>query len=116
MLHKLNKLRELGVTLAIDDFGTGYSSLNYLKQFPLHRLKIDQSFTHGLSSDQESGAITKAIIQMGLSLGLDVLAEGIETQEQQNYLKILGCHAGQGFLYAKPLSDSECEHYLRVTA
>lgn len=116
VLHKLNKLRELGVTLAIDDFGTGYSSLNYLKQFPLHRLKIDQSFTHGLSSDQESGAITKAIIQMGLSLGLDVLAEGIETQEQQNYLKILGCHAGQGFLYAKPLSDSECEHYLRVTA
>ncbi|RUR39423.1 EAL domain-containing protein [Vreelandella populi] len=116
VLHKLNTLRELGVTLAIDDFGTGYSSLNYLKQFPLHRLKIDQSFTHGLPGDQESGAIAKAIIQMGLSLGLDVLAEGIETQEQEKHLQALGCNAGQGFLYAKPLSDEECEQYLCVTS
>ncbi|HDZ46974.1 hypothetical protein LCGC14_0155370 [marine sediment metagenome] len=115
VLHKLNTLRELGVTLAIDDFGTGYSSLNYLKQFPLHRLKIDQSFTHGLLGDQESGAIAKAIIQMGLSLGLDVLAEGIETQEQEKHLQTLGCNAGQGFLYAKPLSNEDCEQYLRVT-
>lgn len=116
VLHKLNTLRELGVTLAIDDFGTGYSSLNYLKQFPLHRLKIDQSFTHGLPGDHESGAIAKAIIQMGLSLGLDVLAEGIETQDQEKHLQTLGCNAGQGFLYAKPLSDEECEQYLRLTA
>ncbi|HSP31284.1 MAG TPA: EAL domain-containing protein, partial [Halomonas sp.] len=114
VLHKLNRLRELGVTLAIDDFGTGYSSLNYLKQFPLHRLKIDQSFTRGLPGDQESGAIAKAIIQMGHSLGLDVLAEGIETKEQENHLQTLGCDAGQGFLYAKPLSTEECEEYLRV--
>ncbi|MBS9405712.1 EAL domain-containing protein [Halomonas sp. TRM85114] len=113
VLHKLNTLRELGVTLAIDDFGTGYSSLNYLKQFPLHRLKIDQSFTRGLRGDQESGAIAEAIIHMGHSMGLDVLAEGIETKEQEHHLRTLGCVAGQGFLYAKPLSAEECEEYLR---
>lgn len=115
VINKLNALRELGVTLAIDDFGTGYSSLNYLKQFPLHRLKIDQSFTRGLPGDQESGAIAKAIIQMGHSLGLDVLAEGIETSEQEKHFQTLGCDAGQGFLYAKPLSAEECEKYLRIT-
>lgn len=113
VINKLKALRDLGATLAIDDFGTGYSSLNYLKQFPLHRLKIDQSFTRGLPGDQESGAIAKAIIQMGHSLGLDVLAEGIETNEQEKHFQALGCDAGQGFLYAKPLSAEECEKYLR---
>ncbi|MAP35008.1 MAG: hypothetical protein CME75_04290 [Halomonas sp.] len=115
VLYKLNALRELGVHLAIDDFGTGYSSLNYLKQFPLHRLKIDQSFTQQLLNDQQSVAITKAIIQMGHSLGLDVLAEGIETHDQAVHLQSLGCDAGQGFLYAKPLSVVDCEEYLRAT-
>ncbi|MFO8142618.1 MAG: EAL domain-containing protein, partial [Marinobacter sp.] len=114
VLRKLHILRGLGVTLAIDDFGTGYSSLNYLKQFPLHRLKIDQSFTRGLPGNQESRVIAEAIIQMGHSLGLDVLAEGIETQEQKNQLETLGCNAGQGFLYAKPLSAKDCEEYLRL--
>lgn len=115
VLHKLNRLRELGVTLAIDDFGTGYSSLNYLKRFPLHRLKIDKSFIRGLPGDQESGAIAKAIIQMGQSLGLDVLAEGIETTEEEKHLQTLGCETGQGFLYARPLSAADCEEYFRVT-
>lgn len=113
VLDKLNRLRELGVTLAIDDFGTGYSSLNYLKQFPLHRLKIDQSFTRGLPDDQGNEAIAKAIIQMGHSLGLDVLAEGIETREEEKHLQTLGCDAGQGYLYARPLSAGDCEEYLR---
>lgn len=116
VLHKLNRLRELGVMLAIDDFGTGYSSLNYLKQFPLHRLKIDQSFIRGLPGDQEGGAIANAIIQMGHSLGLEVLAEGIETREEQECVQALGCNAGQGFLYARPLSVADCEQYLRVTS
>ncbi len=116
VLDKLSTLRESGVTLSIDDFGTGYSSLNYLKRFPLHRLKIDQSFVRGLPGDQESGAIAQAIIQMGHSLGLDVLAEGIETSEEEEYLQALGCDAGQGYLYAKPLSAGDCEEYLRVTA
>lgn len=115
VLQKLTRLRELGVTLAIDDFGTGYSSLNYLKQFPLHRLKIDQSFIRGLPDDQESGAIAKAIIQMGHSLGLDVLAEGIETREEEQHIQTLGCDAGQGYLFAKPLSVEDCEGYLRGT-
>ncbi|MGS2745044.1 sensor domain-containing protein [Halomonas sp. LS-001] len=114
VLHKLNTLRELGVTLAIDDFGTGYSSLNYLMHLPLHRLKIDQSFTQGLLNDPQSGAITNAIIQMGHSLGLVVLAEGIETKEQEAHLQALGCDAGQGFLYAKPLLAEDCEEYLRA--
>lgn len=115
VLQKLNTLRELGVTLAIDDFGTGYSSLNYLKQFPLHRLKIDQSFTRALSGDQESGAIAEAIIRMGHSLGLDVLAEGVETREQEHHLQTLGCDAAQGYLYARPLSVGDCEEYLRAS-
>lgn len=115
VLHKLNILRGLGVTLAIDDFGTGYSSLSYLKQFPLHRLKIDQSFTWGLPVDMESSAIAEAIIQMGHSLGLDVLAEGIETRDQVANLQSLGCDAGQGFLYAKPLAAEACEEYLLET-
>uniref|UniRef100_UPI0038CC140A EAL domain-containing protein n=1 Tax=Marinimicrobium alkaliphilum TaxID=2202654 RepID=UPI0038CC140A len=110
----LKALRELQVTLAIDDFGTGYSSLNYLNQFPLHRLKIDQSFTRELSGEPETGAIASAIIQMGHSLGLDVLAEGIETKEQEGHLQALGCNAGQGFLYAKPLTTENCEEYLRA--
>jgi EAL domain-containing protein (putative c-di-GMP-specific phosphodiesterase class I) len=113
VLHKLNLLRGLGVTLAIDDFGTGYSSLSYLKQFPLHRLKIDQSFCRELPGNQGSGAIAKAIIEMGHSLGLDVLAEGIETKEQENHLRMLGCDAGQGFQYARPLSGEDCGQYLR---
>lgn len=111
VLHKLNTLRRLGVKLAIDDFGTGYSSLSYLKQFPLHRLKIDQSFTRGLG-DLENGAIAEAIIYMGHSLGLEVLAEGIETQAQENHLRALGCDAAQGFFYAKPLSAEDCQGYL----
>lgn len=115
VLDKLTRLRELGVTLAIDDFGTGYSSLNYLKRFPLHRLKIDQSFIRGLPADQESGAIARAIIQMGHSLGLDVLAEGVETTAEEKHLKALGCDAGQGFLYSRPLSADDCEKYFRVT-
>ncbi len=113
-LHHVHQVG-VGVTLAIDDFGTGYSSLSYLKQFPLHRLKIDQSFTRELPGDQESGAIAEAIIKMGHSLGLDVLAEGIETKAQQNHLQTLGCDAGQGFLYAKPLSAEDCGEYLRLT-
>jgi diguanylate cyclase (GGDEF)-like protein/PAS domain S-box-containing protein len=115
VLDKLNRLRELGVTLAIDDFGTGYSSLNYLKRFPLHRLKIDQSFIRGLPADQESGAIARAIIQMGHSLGLEILAEGVETTAEEKHLKALGCDAGQGFLYSRPLSADDCEKYFRLT-
>ena len=112
--HKLARLGKLGVKLAMDDFGTGYSSLSYLKQLPLYRLKIDQSFTRGLPDDRESGAIAQAIIHMGHSLGLNVLAEGIETQEQMDYLQSLACNAGQGYLIARPLPANECMDFLRT--
>lgn len=113
VLHKLEELDQLGVKLAIDDFGTGYSSLSYLKQFPLFRLKIDQSFTRALPDDEEGGAIAEAIIQMGHTLDLEVIAEGIETSGQERYLRSLSCDSGQGYLYAKPLGVDECTEYLR---
>ncbi|CAM3506505.1 EAL and GGDEF domain-containing protein [Halomonas lysinitropha] len=112
VLDKLRRLNALGVKLAIDDFGTGYSSLSYLKQFPLYRLKIDQSFTAGLPDNRESLAITQAIIHMGHSLGLDVLAEGIETQAQETQLRHMACNAGQGYLYARPLPADDIEAFL----
>lgn len=112
VLDKLRRLNALGVKLAIDDFGTGYSSLSYLKQFPLYRLKIDQSFTVGLPDNRESLAIAQAIIHMGHSLGLDVLAEGIETKDQEAQLRNMACNAGQGYLYAKPLPADEVEAFV----
>jgi EAL domain-containing protein (putative c-di-GMP-specific phosphodiesterase class I) len=116
VLVKLKGLDELGVKLAIDDFGTGYSSLNYLKQLPIHRLKIDQSFTRGLPEDRENAAIVQAVISMGHSLGLDVLAEGVETEMQAEHLRSMWCNAGQGYLYAKPMPAEALSEYLRQHA
>ncbi len=114
--QKLDALSDLGVKLAIDDFGTGYSSLSYLKQFPLHRLKIDKSFIRGLPDDRQSAGIAKAIISMGHSLGLNVLAEGIETDAQADYLRLQKCDFGQGYLYARPMPADEYSAYLRLHA
>lgn len=111
---KLNALDALGVKLAIDDFGTGYSSLSYLKQFPIYRLKVDQSFTRGLPDDRESAAITQAIIGLARSLGLDVLAEGVETEAQATLLRSMFCDAGQGYLYARPMAAEDCTVYLQA--
>lgn len=113
---KLTSLDRLGVKLAIDDFGTGYSSLSYLKQFPIYRLKVDQSFTRGLPEDRESLAIVQAIIGLARSLGLDVLAEGIETPEQAASLRSLLCDAGQGYLYARPMDAAACADWMRQQA
>jgi EAL domain-containing protein (putative c-di-GMP-specific phosphodiesterase class I) len=112
VLDKLSRLNALGIKLAIDDFGTGYSSLSYLKQFPLYRLKIDQSFTAGLPENRESLAITQAIVHMGHSLGLNILAEGIETEDQESQLRSMACNAGQGYLYAKPLSPDDVKAFV----
>lgn len=108
---KLDQLHALGVKLAIDDFGTGYSSLSYLKQFPLHRLKIDQSFTFGLPNDRESVAIAQAVINLGHSLGLDVIAEGVETAAQESCLRGLGCDEAQGYFYARPMMVDAFEEF-----
>ncbi|MGM0983323.1 MAG: putative bifunctional diguanylate cyclase/phosphodiesterase [Pseudomonadota bacterium] len=113
VMQTLVALRSLGVRLSIDDFGTGYSSLSHLKKLPIYRLKIDQSFIRGLPFDQENAAIAGAIISMGKRLGLEVLAEGVETQEQARYLHSLECDAGQGYLFARPMAARECTDFLR---
>ncbi|ELU08299.1 hypothetical protein CAPTEDRAFT_49711, partial [Capitella teleta] len=100
---QLTKIKDIGVTLALDDFGTGYSSLSYLKQFPFDKIKIDKSFVEGLPENNENCVIVEAIVQIGKSFGLKVLAEGVETAEQESYLVAKGCQEGQGYYYGKPL-------------
>jgi diguanylate cyclase (GGDEF)-like protein len=99
----LAELKALGVRIALDDFGTGYSSLGYLTRFPIDTLKIDRSFVTGLGNDESSGAVAMAIIALGKSLGMEIVAEGVETIDQLHYLRARGVHCAQGFLFAKPL-------------
>ena len=108
------QLRALGVKLAIDDFGTGYSSLSYLKRFPVHYVKIDQTFIRDLSPGGEDAAITRAIIAMAHSLELKVVAEGVETQAQMDYLKSQHCDEIQGFLISRPVEASAFAELLRA--
>lgn len=101
------QLQELGIKVDIDDFGTGYCSFSYLKLFPINKLKIDKSFIRNVQSDKENQAITEAIIYMGKGLGLKVIAEGIETEQELNYLIDLNCDEGQGYYYSRPLPNEE---------
>lgn len=109
----LGKIKSLGVKVAIDDFGTGYSSLSRLSRLPLDKLKVDQSFVHGISTDPASRAVTEAIIALGRNLKLDVIGEGIESEADLSYLEQHGCAQGQGFLFSRPLPASEFARWYR---
>lgn len=108
-LKKLESLAKLGVKLSIDDFGTGYSSLSYLKRFPIHKLKIDRSFIDELPTDESDVAIVTAIIHLAHAMKLQVIAEGVETEEQKNFLLNLYCDEFQGYLFSPAISASEFE-------
>jgi len=113
-LQRLQALARIGVRLSIDDFGTGYSSLAYLKRFPIDKLKIDRSFVSGLPGDDSDGAIVVAVLQMAGALGLKVIAEGVETEGQRQFLLDNGCHEFQGYLYAPALDIRSFEQRLRL--
>jgi EAL domain-containing protein (putative c-di-GMP-specific phosphodiesterase class I) len=102
-MEVLGALKELHVQLALDDFGTGYSSLSHLKQLPIDILKIDQSFVHELTTDSDASSIVGAVIGMGKNLGMQVVAEGVESREQLACLRQLSCPQGQGFYLGEPL-------------
>ncbi len=109
----LKRMQDLGVRLTIDDFGTGYSSLSYLKRFPLHALKIDRSFVQDIASDARNAAVAQAIVALGHGLDIDVIAEGVETEEQRTLLQAQGCQALQGYLFSRPLPPERFGALLR---
>jgi EAL domain-containing protein (putative c-di-GMP-specific phosphodiesterase class I) len=116
VIATFQQLRDMGVKLAIDDFGTGYSSLSYLKRFPVDYVKIDQTFIRDLTPGSEDAAITRAIIAMAHSLELKVVAEGVETQSQMDFLKSQHCDELQGYLISKPVPAEQFAQLLREQA
>jgi EAL domain-containing protein (putative c-di-GMP-specific phosphodiesterase class I) len=113
-MEVLGALRRLGVSLLMDDFGTGYSSLNYLHSFPFDVLKIDRTFVSRMTEGDQPLQIVRTIIELARVLGMDVVAEGIETCEQYRLLRQLGCRFGQGFLFARPMSAEKITELLRL--
>jgi EAL domain-containing protein (putative c-di-GMP-specific phosphodiesterase class I) len=109
----LHALKAIGLHLALDDFGTGYSSLNHLKRFPIDTLKIDRSFVHGITTNSDDASIVGAVISMGSHLHMRVVAEGIETREQLEFLQDHECPFGQGYYFSGPVTARECIQLLR---
>ena len=114
VISKMQALKGLRVRLSMDDFGTGYSSLSYLKQLPLDQIKIDQSFVRDMTSDQNDAVMVQTIIDMAKNFGLNVIAEGVETEAQKLLLEQLGCLNYQGYLFSKPLPIEQFELLLRA--
>jgi EAL domain-containing protein (putative c-di-GMP-specific phosphodiesterase class I) len=113
-LHSdLAELKTIGVRLAIDDFGTGYSSLSYLRDLPIDVVKMDRSFVEGIAESDQRLAVAEGIVQIARTLRLEVIAEGIETEEQRSLLRSMGCHYGQGYLLAMPMPASQAEELVR---
>ena len=112
-IEVMNKLHERGIRMSIDDFGTGYSSLSYLKQFKVYKLKIDQSFVRDITDDPEDKAIVTAIIHMAASLGMQTIAEGVETASQLSFLRLQGCNEVQGYYFSKPLTAKQFEEFAK---
>ncbi len=115
-INKMVALKARGLSFSLDDFGTGYSSLSFLKRLPLNQLKIDRSFVKDLLTDPNDAAIAKMVIALAASMGLEVIAEGVEIAEQWRFLSLQGCHAYQGFLYANPLPPEEFEAFAKRPA
>ena len=111
IIAKMTVLKAVGLRFSVDDFGTGYSSLSYLKQLPLSQLKIDQSFVRDVLTDPNDAVIAKTIVALADSLGLHVIAEGVETKEQQDFLAGIGCHSYQGYLFSRPLPVEKFETF-----
>jgi EAL domain-containing protein (putative c-di-GMP-specific phosphodiesterase class I) len=113
-VETMNELRDMGINIHIDDFGTGYSSLSYLDRFPANALKIDRSFINKLEADGRNGEVILSIVSLANSLNFEVIAEGVEREDQLNNIKDLHCQYGQGYLFARPMEAAELEAWMKA--
>ena len=112
-VKQLNALKELGIKISIDDFGTGYSSLSYIKQLPVSKIKIDKSFINELPENSEDVMIVKTVISLAKNLDLEIIAEGVETKEQNDFMFENECHLIQGYYHSKPICSKDTEEFLK---